>query len=91
MLLDIAHEDVVDVLLRLLFRALRQELRVVDFHGIDATLEDADISQWLPYNSLLLLDHIAGADEIRAKRVALILATADQHDQTFGILALIGV
>lgn len=63
-LLDIAHEDVVDVLLRLLFRALRQKLWMVDFHGINATLEDADISQWLPYYSLLLLDHIARADKV---------------------------
>ena len=77
MLLDIAHEDVVDVLLGLLLGALGQQLRVVDFHGIDAALEDADISQWLSYNSLLLLDYIAGANEVCAKRVALVLATAN--------------
>ena len=88
-LFDIAHEDVVDVLLGLLFRALGQQLGVVHFDSVDATLENTDIAKWLSHDCLLLVYGIAGTDKIRSKSVALVLSAADQHNQTFGVLALV--
>jgi len=90
-LFDIANEDVVDVLLGLLLRALGEQLGVVDFDSVNAALEDADISQRRPHNCLLLLQHVAGRNQIRTEGVALVFATPYQNDQTFGVLALVGM
>ena len=54
MLLDILGELVDHAQLCLLLWALGQQFRVLNFHRIDATLQDADLSDWLPYHLAVL-------------------------------------
>ena len=74
-----------------LLAAFGQQFWVLNFHCIDSTLQDADISQRLSFERLAVKLGVTRSNQTRAKRIALVLTVSDHYNQTVRIVSLVGV